>query len=588
MKELFISSLIDLKKSFRKYLVFELIYLLLTSFIFVPLFSYLFNRLFLFMGSNFYLNQDIFRLALDYRGLAGLLILIVIAALLVFHEICVLIIISHKRYLQKEILISEAIITAIKAMPRILGLGTLYLIPFFIMMIPFVDLPITPILTDRLEIPRFITDRIFDSRLLTAAYVIYLCVAAYIFIRCAFALHFVVIENKSIKKAVSASFKFTGKISLRVFLYLILFNMILLISGFAVISGLAAIPLLSDLDFGYILKNHVITLSGSVSFVYTLLLTPINIVFLTRIYHKFYEDHRSRPDDTSVTYNSRLLQGAELFIRNIFIKRKSIVILVLAVYLGGVLPVNMLVSDSIRNIGRPVLIAGHRGDPVNAPENTLGSIGLAIGYGADFVEIDVQMTKDGVIVLNHDSSLMRMAGVPYSVSELTFDEISAFDIGSRFSNEFEGERIPSLKEVLDEVKGRAKLIIEIKPYGSAERLAKAVCSLINDADMRDDCYIQSFQYDILTEVRKTEPDIKIGQILFFAVGNLDALDVDFYTIEKGLLSNDFVKMARRQNREIWVWTVNREKDITEVLSYDIDGIITDYIKRVQEAVGISR
>ena len=162
MKELFIGSFIDLKKSLRKYLVFELIYLLLTSLIFVPLFSYLFNRLFLFMGSSFYLNLDILRIALDLKGIAGMLVIIIIAALLVFYELFVLILISHKRYMQKDVMISEAAVTAVRATPRIFGLGALYLIPFLILMIPFVDLPISPMLPGRLEIPRFITDRIFD------------------------------------------------------------------------------------------------------------------------------------------------------------------------------------------------------------------------------------------------------------------------------------------------------------------------------------------------------------------------------------------------------------------------------------------
>jgi glycerophosphoryl diester phosphodiesterase len=99
--------------------------------------------------------------------------------------------------------------------------------------------------------------------------------------------------------------------------------------------------------------------------------------------------------------------------------------------------------------------------------------------------------------------------------------------------------------------------------------------------------VQSFSPRLLAEVRKISPEIKIGQILRASSGGLTNIDVDFYTISQNMLTDNFIKMARRESRQIWVWTVNSESNIRTVLSYDINGIITDYPQRVRQAGGFA-
>ncbi|MCD8508475.1 MAG: hypothetical protein LRY73_00210 [Bacillus sp. (in: Bacteria)] len=261
----------------------------------------------------------------------------------------------------------------------------------------------------------------------------------------------------------------------------------------------------------------------------------------------------------------------------------------LVFYVVGMFLVNYTINDNIVYLKWNVQVAAHRGDVQNAPENSMSAILSAIEKGVDAVEFDVMLTQDGEIILNHDTTLQRVAGIPTRVDEMTYAEISKVDIGYRFSEEFIGERIPTLDEVLEEVKDEnVNLIVDIKvldPSRNAE-LAKGVVELIEKHEVEEKAYVQAFEYDVLQEVRKLNPDIKIGLILFLSAGNLAQLDLDFYTVRQTMLSERFVENARRLDREVWVWTVNIERNMREVMKYDIDGIITSYPDRLQQVIGI--
>ncbi len=129
------------------------------------------------------------------------------------------------------------------------------------------------------------------------------------------------------------------------------------------------------------------------------------------------------------------------------------------------------------------LVTAHRGSSFKAPENSLSAVRIAIEDGADTIEIDVQMTRDGVLVLNHDRSLSKVASVGERFHNLTYAEIAEFDIGSRFSIEFAGERIPTLAEVIQCMTGippSVKLNIELMDYGYSPEISRAAIELVKE------------------------------------------------------------------------------------------------------------
>src|SRR5690606_8719300 len=131
------------------------------------------------------------------------------------------------------------------------------------------------------------------------------------------------------------------------------------------------------------------------------------------------------------------------------------------------------VNDQLVYLKWHVKVIAHRGD-WTAPENTVRAVRSAIEKGVDFVEVDVQMTKDGVLVLHHDEHLQRVAGISKRVGDLTFEEISELDIGFRFSETYAGERIPTLEQILQEVDGQVKLLIELKPDAFGRNMTEKI------------------------------------------------------------------------------------------------------------------
>ena len=116
---------------------------------------------------------------------------------------------------------------------------------------------------------------------------------------------------------------------------------------------------------------------------------------------------------------------------------------------------------------------------------------------ADYSEIDVQTTADGIVVLCHDLNLKRVAGVDRTLGSMTYSQLEQLDVGSHFSPEFKGERIPALREVLEACKGRMKLNIELKNIGNDTSLPEQVAALVREYGMEEQCVITSVKLGYL-------------------------------------------------------------------------------------------
>ena len=223
---------------------------------------------------------------------------------------------------------------------------------------------------------------------------------------------------------------------------------------------------------------------------------------------------------------------------------------------------------------RPIQITAHRGHARVAPENTLSAIQQAIESRADYAEIDVQLTADDVVVLLHDRDLKRVTGDSRPLAELTYDELSQLDVGSWFSQEFAGERIPTLKETMELSRGQIKLNIELKFYGPDRRLTAKVAELIREEAFESDCIVTSLSYDACVEVKRLHPEVRTGLIVAHALGNLSRLEVDILSVRADFLTADILKTARKTEREVHVWTVNQPRLMVEMMMRGVDNVLT--------------
>lgn len=242
-------------------------------------------------------------------------------------------------------------------------------------------------------------------------------------------------------------------------------------------------------------------------------------------------------------------------------------------------------DDALRSMlgGTVPIVTAHRGYSAAAPENTLPAFQLAIDHGCERAELDVQMTKDGIVMVTHDANLRRCAGRNENIYDLTYDEVRRLDAGRWFGQKYTGTRVPTLEEVLDQCKGRIQLNIEIKPNAATPELEAETVRIIYEKGFEHDCVITSQSYDTLCKVKELAPEIQTGYILALGVGSYyDLPAADFFSVESTFITPGMVQQIHLRGKTISAWTVNRQEDASDLLSLGVDDIITDKPEMVQQ------
>lgn len=225
-----------------------------------------------------------------------------------------------------------------------------------------------------------------------------------------------------------------------------------------------------------------------------------------------------------------------------------------------------------------VLITAHRGYAKRAPENTLAALQKAIDIGADYAEIDVHQTADGVVVLLHDRDLQRVAGDSRRLDQLTFAEVHQLDVGSWFSAEFANERVPTLEEAIALCRGKIRLNIELKDFGPAEGLAGAVADVVREQGFESECIVTSLSNEALVALRRHHPEVHVGIIVGQSVGDVNQLDVDALSVRADHLSDKMIRTAHEQDRQVMVWGISGEQQMMQQLRRGVDNLITSDVE----------
>ena len=242
-------------------------------------------------------------------------------------------------------------------------------------------------------------------------------------------------------------------------------------------------------------------------------------------------------------------------------------------------------DDELRTMlgGAAPIVTAHRGYSTAAPENTLPAFQLAIDRHSDRAELDVQMTKDGVVMVTHDTSLRRCTGRNANIYDLTFAQVRELDAGRWFSARYAGTQIPTLEEVLDLCKGKIQLNIEIKPNAATPELEAETVRIIREKGFEKDCVITSQSYETLCKVKELDPEIETGYILALGVGTYyDLPAADFFSVESTFITSGMVQQIHLRGKTVSAWTVNRTEDARALLSLGVDDVITDKPEMVQD------
>ncbi len=227
-------------------------------------------------------------------------------------------------------------------------------------------------------------------------------------------------------------------------------------------------------------------------------------------------------------------------------------------------------------------ITAHRGNSDSTPENTISAIKSAIREGADWAEIDVQETKDGELVVFHDSNLRRVTGVDKHIWEISGHDLEKLDAGCWFSAQFLGEKVPKLKEIIEVARGKIKLNIELKLNGHQQELAFRVVKILQASSFIKQCVVTSFDLATIEKVKDLDETISTGIIIKELENYLFKLPVEIYAIDYSVVSRNFVQKAHDLNKEVHVWTVDTEADMHKMIQFGVDNIITNKPKTLKK------
>ncbi|TQN44133.1 glycerophosphoryl diester phosphodiesterase [Blastococcus colisei] len=240
-----------------------------------------------------------------------------------------------------------------------------------------------------------------------------------------------------------------------------------------------------------------------------------------------------------------------------------------------------------------VEVIAHRGASAYAPENTLPAVDLGADMRADYVEIDVQMTSDGELVVMHDTTLGRTTDVeerypdraPWNVGDFTLEEIQTLDAGSWFGAEFTGTGVPTLQEVLDTLRGRAGLLLEVKSPHLYPGIAEAiVADLDGEGWLRAGArsgrlVVQSFDWEFMEHFNTLAPQVPAGLLggppSEAQMAELSAW-ADQINPSHTRVTPAFVETVHRYGMETWPYTVNNAERMRQLIDLGVDGIITNF------------
>jgi glycerophosphoryl diester phosphodiesterase len=232
-----------------------------------------------------------------------------------------------------------------------------------------------------------------------------------------------------------------------------------------------------------------------------------------------------------------------------------------------------------------VLNIAHRGSSGTHPENTLAAFLAAENEGAQMCELDVQATRDGAVVVMHDETVDRTTNGHGAVAQLTLAEIQRLDAGAKFDAKFSGERIPTLDEVLNAVRGELGLNIEIKE-GAVER---EVCGLMRAHDALTTSMVSSFEWKALEAVRTIDPAIRIALLAEKNPAALldAAVAMRAYAVNPryDMVDAAFCREAHARGLQVLVWTVDAPAAMQILIDAGVDGIMTNYPARLRDVLG---
>ena len=489
-------------------------------------------------------------------------LLVLIVAFFMFIEFSILTFTIYGQLTEKQYSFRSILDNAWNKTKNLAGFQTLFFIFYFLITIPTINLGVKSVLAKNLFIPKFISSEIMKTNSGLIVWGLIMIVFAYLNLRLIFTLPLTAVGDENILDSIKRSWELTKTGKRKLVLTILLFEIIYLLIA-AVLTGVITYiciyfdndgnnPIIQTLFFSSI--SGIIFFLGVISKV-TVITSLITVLI----------DHNEISEKLVNNLNENKKKSR-------LVVTLTTVIIVVAVLMNGFNMYGNGVNKNIETIA-------HRGYVAKGVENSIEALEGAAEVGADYVEFDIILTKDNKFVVMHDYNLKRLAGLNKRVQDMNFDEV----VGLTIKQGDFTSKIPSLEEFVNKAKElNMKLVIELKPHGAEP--SNYIDILIGEIKRLklENYKFMSLNSKVMEELETKVPNLETGYVIPLQFGNFHHSNVDFFVIEDFSYRDRLVEQARKENKQVFVWTINNPALITKYLQSPADGIITDEPELVKE------
>ena len=489
-------------------------------------------------------------------------LLVLIVAFFMFIEFSILTFTIYGQLTEKQYSFRSILDNAWNKTKNLAGFQTLFFIFYFLITIPTINLGVKSVLAKNLFIPKFISSEIMKTNSGLIVWGLIMIVFAYLNLRLIFTLPLTAVGDENILDSIKRSWELTKTGKRKLVFTILLFEIIYLLIA-AVLTGVITYiciyfdndgnnPIIQTLFFSSI--SGIIFFLGVISKV-TVITSLITVLI----------DHNEISEKLVNNLNENKKKSR-------LVVTLTTVIIVVAVLVNGFNIYGNGVNKNIETIA-------HRGYVAKGVENSIEALEGAAEVGADYVEFDIILTKDNKFVVMHDYNLKRLAGLNKRVQDMNFDEV----VGLTIKQGDYTSKIPSLEEFVNKAKElNMKLVIELKPHGAEP--SNYIDILIGEIKRLklENYKFMSLNSKVMEELETKVPNLETGYVIPLQFGNFHHSNVDFFVIEDFSYRDRLVEQARKENKQVFVWTINNPALITKYLQSPADGIITDEPELVKD------
>ncbi|MEL3913179.1 glycerophosphoryl diester phosphodiesterase membrane domain-containing protein [Treponema pedis] len=533
-------------------------------------------------------SGDFLSFLFSFNGAGVLLITLLLMVLLIGVDINAFIIISAFIKEQKfKITARSVLIAGIKSLKAFLKPSGILIMCYVSLIFPIIGLGITVSPMKSFQIPNFIISVIYGNGLYFSIYIAVILFFIYLSFRSVFSFHFIILYGYTVKKGIKSSWGLTKKYKkefLKDFFFRYLKPAVFILIFFAV----SIILLYSLTVFEFAAKEWVRILllflllnTAELGIFILFLFIPIIIFRITELFYKYNKKEGEgirflKTSETEGFKKKKIRVKTKFFILLFFI-----IVTAVNIFISLILSFNF---DAFFKDYNKIEIIAHRGGGNLGAENTLEGILSAIKENVEWTEIDVQRTKDGYYIINHDKTFARLCGEPRASDEMTLEEIKRLKVKNEFTENAPSQNVASLEEVIKVARDRIGLFIELKGKTADTKMADDIVKMLQNENMENQSVLLSLDYSLIKYIKTKYPQIKTGYLYFFSIGNTDELVGDYLIMEEREATFENIENIRQKGKKAIVWTVNTDDSIQKFIYSSVDGIITDYVISVKEAI----